>query len=105
MAEIDYPYFEAWQSDDHGGNGWCLNIKPNAGQEPIEIRGLPSPGAVEGFVKGFLKRPGIRSDVSLSVTIHFPAQEMRMLCEDNSQHVLSASVTSGVSSEPLHEIL
>jgi hypothetical protein len=51
--EIDYPHFDAWQSDNPADNCWCLNISLSADQEPIEVRGLHSPRAVEEFAAGF----------------------------------------------------
>lgn len=55
MEKIDYPHFDAWQSDNPTDTGWCLNIQLNAEQEPIEVRGLHSPEAVNECVKGVLR--------------------------------------------------
>jgi hypothetical protein len=61
-TETDYPRFEAWQPDDSKGNCWCLNIRQSADQDPIEIRELPSLGAVEKLVEGFLEESNSRKN-------------------------------------------
>lgn len=60
-TEINYPRFEAWQSDNPVNNCWCLNVTRSAGQEPIRVRELPSSRAVETFVEGFMKNSGDES--------------------------------------------
>jgi hypothetical protein len=59
-TDTDYPRFEAWQPDDSRDDCWCLNIRQNADQAPIEIRELPSLRAVEKLIKGFLKDSDLR---------------------------------------------
>jgi hypothetical protein len=54
-TEINYPQFEAWQSEDSVDNCWCLNIKQKADQEPIKVGEFRSSLAIEEFVEGFLK--------------------------------------------------
>jgi len=52
---INYPRFEAWQSEESVDNCWCLNIKQNPGQEPIEVGAFQSSLAIEEFVEGYLQ--------------------------------------------------
>ncbi len=54
-VENRYPQFKAWQSDNPANNCWLLNIRLSADREPIKIRELQSPEAVEEFVAGFLR--------------------------------------------------
>ena len=56
LTESDYPQFEVWQPSGSPARSWSLNIKRNAGQKPIEIRELPSLGAVKKLIQGFLEQ-------------------------------------------------
>ena len=75
-VEDHYPRFEAWQPHSPVDNSWCLIIKRSAGDEdPIRVLALPSPEAVEEFVKGWLKGLANYSSNNLPATIHFAARD------------------------------
>ena len=80
-AENYYPRFEAWQPHNPVDNNWCLNIMRSAGdKEPTKVLALPSPEAVEEFVRGWLKGLAHCSDDNLPVIIHFLARDAQTAC-------------------------
>jgi len=93
-AKIHYPRFEAWQPVNPVDDRWLLTIQWSAtDQEPIKVRELPDPEAVEEFVAGFLTGLANYRDENLSITIHFSARKAQTPREAKILMCLAKSVT------------
>ena len=75
-TKIHYPRFEAWQPGNPVDDRWHLTIKRSAtDQEPIKVRELPNPEAVEEFVAGFVTGLANYSDENPPIAIQFSARK------------------------------